>query len=173
MKYVKIILLLILFLNNLGANASDNLHKIKNLLEGRYELVYWKQDNIKFNYPIVAGTLIVKDNNISFTLDNNIKENKTTKIIAWGNYTLTSKKYNYSFFDFKKVTAKEKDIKISRDLPWRGFREYTIEFKKGNLLLTSMTGKQTWQLDENSLIYKDKEWGEEKKQILRYWKRVK
>ena len=25
-----------------------------------------------------------------------------------------------------------------------------------------MTGKQTWQLDEKSLIYKDKEWGEEK-----------
>ena len=61
MKYVKIILLLILFLNNLSANAADNFHKIKSLLEGRYELVYWKQDNIKFNYPIVAGTLIVKD----------------------------------------------------------------------------------------------------------------
>ena len=102
MKYVKIILLLILFLNNLGANASDNLHKIKSLLEGRYELVYWKQDDIKFNYPIVAGTLIVKDNNISFTLDNNIKENKTTKIIAWGNYTLSSKSIIIVFLTLKK-----------------------------------------------------------------------
>ena len=47
MKYLKIYLLsFFLLLNYLKANSSDNINDIKSLLEGRYELVYWKQDNL-------------------------------------------------------------------------------------------------------------------------------
>ena len=35
--------------------------------------------------------------------------------------------------------------------------------KDDKLLLTSSTGKQTWELTKKSLIYRDKEWGEDKK----------
>ena len=76
MKYFKIYLLsFFLVFNYLKANSSDNINHIKSLLEGRYELVYWKQDNLKFNYPQIAGTLVVQDNKISFFLDSNMKEN--------------------------------------------------------------------------------------------------
>ena len=71
---MKLLLILLSFLSFFKANSSENIDDIKSLLEGRYELAYWKQDNLKFNYPQIAGTLVVKDNKISFTLDSNMKE---------------------------------------------------------------------------------------------------
>ena len=51
-------------------------------------------------------------------------------------------------------------------------REYSVLLKDSKLVLTSSTGKQTWELDKESLVYTDKEWGEDKKEVIRYWKRV-
>ena len=173
MKYFKIYLLsLFLLLNYLKANSSDNINDIKSLLEGRYELVYWKQDNLKLNYPQIAGTLVVKDNKISFTLDSNMKENESLKIIGWGNYNLSVNEYNYGYFDFKKMTDNGTDMKVNKTLPWQGMRKYSVLLKNNKLLLTSSTGKQTWELDKKSLIYTDKEWGTDKKEVIRYWKRI-
>ena len=173
MKYLKIYLLsFLLLLNYLKANSSDNINDIKSLFEGRYELVYWKQDNLKFNYPQIAGTLVVKDNKISFTLDSNMKENETLKIIGWGNYNLSVNEYNYGYFDFKKMTDNGTDMKVNNTLPWQGMRKYSVLLKNDKLLLTSSTGKQTWELDKKSLIYTDKEWGTDKKEVIRYWKRI-
>ena len=160
------------FLSLFKVNASENINDIKVLLEGRYELVYWKQDNIKFDYPKVAGTLVVKDNKISFTLDSNMKKSETVKIIGWGNYNLSINEYNYGYFDFKKMTDNGTDIKVNENLPWKGMRKYSVSLKKNKLVLTSSTGKQSWELDKKSLIYTDKEWGTDKKEVLRYWKRI-
>ena len=173
MKYLKVYLLgFFLLLNYLKANSSDNINDIKSLLEGRYELIFWEQDNLKFNYPKVAGTLVVKNNRISFTLDNNMKESETVKIIAWGNYNLSVTEYNYGYFDFKKMTDNGIDMKVNENLPWQGMRKYSVLLKNDKLVLTSSTGKQTWKLDKNSLIYTDKEWGTDKKEVIRYWKRI-
>ena len=173
MKYLKVYLLsFILLLNYLKANSSDNINDIKSLLEGRYELVFWEQDNLKFNYPKVAGTLVLKNNKISFTLDSNMKENETVKIIGWGNYSLSVNEYNYGYFDFKKMTDNGIDMKVNENLPWQGMRKYSVLFKNDKLVLTSSTGKQTWKLDKKSLIYSDKEWGTDKKEVKRYWKRI-
>tara|TARA_B100001093_G_scaffold375199_1_gene360248 strand:+ start:387 stop:911 length:525 start_codon:yes stop_codon:yes gene_type:complete len=173
MKYLKMYLLsFFLLLNYSKANSSDNINDIKILFEGRYELVYWKQDNLKFNYPQIAGTLVVKDNKISFTLDSNMKENETLKIIGWGNYNLSVNEYNYGYFDFKKMTDNGADMKVNKTLPWQGMRKYSVLLKNDKLLFTSSTGKQTWELDKKSLIYTDKEWGTDKKEVIRYWKRI-
>ena len=173
MKHLKIYLLsFFLLLNYIKANSSDNITDIKSLLEGRYELIFWEQDNLKFNYPKVAGTLVVKNNRISFTLDNNMKESETVKIIAWGNYNLSVTEYNYGYFDFKKMTDNGIDMKVNENLPWQGMRKYSVLLKNDKLVLTSSTGKQTWKLDKNSLIYTDKEWGTDKKEVIRYWKRI-
>ena len=173
MKYLKIyILVSFLFLNCFKVNSSENINDIKSLLEGRYELVYWKQNNIKFNYPKIAGTLVVNNGKISFTLDSNIRDNETIKIIGWGSYNLSSKEYNYGYFDFKKMTDNGRDIKVNKSLPWKGMRKYSVSLKNGKLVLTSETGKQSWNLDKESLLYTDKEWGEGKKEVIRYWKRI-
>lgn len=170
MKYLYIICFS--FFSFFKANSSESINDIKTLLEGRYELVYWKQDNLKFNYPEVAGTLVVKNNQISFTLDNNMKEDETTKIIGWGNYNLSIYEYNYGYFDFKKMTDTGIDIKVNKDLPWKGMRKYSVLLKDDKLVLTSSTGKQIWKLDKKSLTYTDKEWGADKKRVIRYWKRI-
>ena len=167
-----LLVILFFFLSFFKVLSSENIVDIKNLLEGRYELVFWEQDNLKFEYPKVAGTLIVSYNKISFTLDSNMTEGKTIKIIGWGHYTLSAKKYNYGYFDFKKMTDNGRDIQINKNLPWKGMREYSVSLKGDKLLLTSKTGKQTWKLDKDSLIYTDKEWGEDKKKVIRYWKRI-
>ncbi len=162
----------IIFLNCFNLTASENITDIKSMLEGRYELVYWKQDNLKFNYPEIAGTLVVKNNKISFTLDSNIIKNETVKIIGWGNYSISINEYKYGYFDFKKMTDNGIDKKVNSKLPWQGMRKYSVLLKDDKLLLTSTTGKQTWELTKKSLIYTDKEWGEDKKNIIRYWKRI-
>ena len=167
-----LLIILFSFFSFFKANSSENIDDIKNLLEGRYELVYWKQDNLKFNYPQIAGTLVVKDNKISFTLDSNMKENESLKIIGWGNYNLSVNEYNYGYFDFKKMTDNGTDMKVNKTLPWQGMRKYSVLLKNNKLLLTSSTGKQTWELDKKSLIYTDKEWGTDKKEVIRYWKRI-
>ncbi len=160
------------FLSFFKANSSENINDIKSLLEGRYELVFWEQDNLKFNYPQIAGTLVVKNNKISFTLDSNMKESETVKIIGWGNYKLSVHEYNYGYFDYKKMTDNGIDMKVHENLPWQGMRKYSVLLKNDKLVLTSSTGKQTWELDRKSLIYIDKEWGADKKEIIRYWKRI-
>ena len=167
-----LLIILFSFLSFFKVNSSENIDDIKSLLEGRYELAYWKQDNLKFNYPQIAGTLVVKDNKISFTLDSNMKENESIKIIGWGNYNLSVNEYNYGYFDFKKMTDNGTDMKVNENLPWQGMRKYSVLLKNNKLLLTSSTGKQTWELDKKSLIYTDEEWGTEKKKIIRYWKRI-
>ena len=167
-----LLIILFSFLSFFKLNTSENIDDIKSLLEGRYELVYWKQDNLKFNYPQIAGTLVVKDNKISFTLDSNMKENETLKIIGWGNYNLSVNEYNYGYFDFKKMIDNGADMKVNKTLPWQGMRKYSVLLKNDKLLFTSSTGKQTWELDKKSLIYTDKEWGTDKKEVIRYWKRI-
>ena len=72
MKYFKIYLfVLFLFLYYLKVNSSENIVDIKNLLEGRYELVYWTENKIQYDYPEVAGVLVINNNNalIHFTND--------------------------------------------------------------------------------------------------------
>ena len=51
-------------------------------------------------------------------------------------------------------------------------REYSVSLKGNKLVLTSITGKQSWELDKKSLVYRDTEWGEDKKEVTRYWKRI-
>ena len=167
-----LLIILFSFLSFFKLNTSENIDDIKSLLEGRYELVYWKQDNLKFIYPQIAGTLVVKDNKISFTLDNNMKENETVKIIGWGIYTLSVNEYNYGYFDFKKMIDNGVEMNVNKTIPWQGMRKYSVSLKNDKLLLTSSTGKQTWELDKKSLIYTDEEWGTDKTEIIRYWKRI-
>ena len=64
------------------------------------------------------------------------------------------------------------DMKVNENLPWQGMRKYCVLLKNNKLVLTSSTGKQTWELDKKSLIYTDKEWGTDKKEVIRYWKRI-
>ena len=51
-------------------------------------------------------------------------------------------------------------------------REYSVSFNDNKLVLTSITGKQSWNISKNSIVYKDKEWGKDKNEVKRYWKIV-
>jgi len=67
----------------------------------------------------------------------------------------------------------ENNIKtVKKKSPWKGMREYSVFLKDDKLVLPSVTGKQSWTLDKKSLVYRDKEWGEEKDEVIRYWKRI-
>ena len=70
------------------------------------------------------------------------------------------------------MTDNGTDMKVNKTLPWQGMRKYSVLLKNNKLLLTSSTGKQTWELDKKSLIYTDEEWGTDKKEVIRYWKRI-
>ena len=61
---------------------------------------------------------------------------------------------------------------VKKKSPWEGMREYSVSFKDNKLVLTSITGKQSWNINKNSIVYMDREWGEDKDEIVRYWRRV-
>ena len=70
------------------------------------------------------------------------------------------------------MTYNELGTRINKNPPWKGFRKYNILLADNKLVLTASTGKQSWTLDKDTLVYKDKEWGEDKDEIIRYWKRI-
>ena len=173
MKYLKVYLLsFFLLLNYLKANSSDNINDIKSLLEGRYELVYWTENKIQYDYPEVAGVLVINNNNALITMDKNMNSNKSVELIGWGKYKINSRSFYIGWHDWK-VLLIENNIKtVKKKSPWKGMREYSVSLKDNKLVLTSVTGKQSWELDKKSLVYRDKEWGEEKDEVIRYWKRI-
>ncbi len=173
MKYAKkYLLVLFLFLNCLKGNTSENIIDIKNLLEGRYELVYWTENNIQYDYPEVAGVLVINNNNALITLDKNMNSNHSVELIGWGRYKINSKSFYIGWHDWKLLMIENNIKKVKKNSPWKGMREYSVFLKGDKLVLTSITGKQSWELDKKSLVYRDKEWGEEKDEVIRYWKRI-
>ena len=173
MKYLKVYLLsFFLLLNYLKANSSDNINDIKSLLEGRYELVYWTENKIQYDYPEVAGVLVINNNNALMTMDKNMNSNKSVELIGWGKYKINSRSFHIGWHDWKLLLIKNNIKTVKKKSPWKGMREYSVSLKDNKLVLTSVTGKQSWELDEKSLVYRDKEWGEEKDEVIRYWKRI-
>ena len=173
MKYVKkYLLVLFLFINFFKVNASDNISDIKNLLEGSYELVYWIENNIQYDYPEVAGVLVINNNNALITMDKNINSNKSIELIGWGSYKINSKSFYIGWHDWKLLLIENNIKTVKKKSPWKGMREYNVSLKANKLVLTSITGKQSWELNKNSLVYRDKEWGEDKDEVIRYWKRI-
>ena len=173
MKYLKVYLLsFFLLLNYLKANSSDNINDIKSLLEGRYELVYWTENKIQYDYPEVAGVLVISNNNALITMDKNMNSNKSVELIGWGKYKINSRSFHIGWHDWKLLLIKNNIKTVKKKSPWKGMREYSVSLKDNKLVLTSVTGKQSWELDEKSLVYRDKEWGEEKDEVIRYWKRI-
>ena len=173
MKYLKVYLLsFFLLLNYLKANSSDNINDIKSLLEGRYELVYWTENKIKYDYPEVAGVLVISNNNALITMDKNVNSNKSVELIGWGRYKINSRSFHIGWHDWKLLLIENNIKTVKKKSPWKGMREYSVSLKDNKLVLTSVTGKQSWELDKKSLVYRDKEWGEEKDEVIRYWKRI-
>ena len=173
MKYLKVYLLsFFLLLNYLKANSSDNINDIKSLLEGRYELVYWTENKIQYDYPEVAGVLVINNNNALITMDKNMNLNKSIELIGWGRYKINSRSFHIGWHDWKLLLIENNIKTVKKKSPWKGMREYSVSLKNNKLVLTSVTGKQSWELDKKSIVYRDKEWGEEKDEVIRYWKRI-
>ena len=173
MKYLKIYLLIFFLLLNFSkANSSDNINDIKSLLEGRYELVYWTENKIQYDYPEVAGVLVINNNNALITMDKNMNSNKSVELIGWGRYKINSRSFHIGWHNWKLLLIENNIKKVKKKSPWKGMREYSLSLKDNKLVLTSLTGKQSWELDKKSLVYRDKEWGEEKDEVIRYWKRI-
>ena len=173
MKYLKVYLLsLFLLLNYLKVNSSDNINNIKSLLEGRYELVYWTENKIQYDYPEVAGVLVINNNKALITMDKNMDLNKSIELIGWGKYKINSRSFHIGWHDWKLLLIENNIKTVKKKSPWKGMREYSVSLKDNILVFTSVTGKQSWELDEKSLVYRDKEWGEEKDEVIRYWKRI-
>ena len=111
MKYLRIYLLIFFsLLNYLKANSSDNINNIKSLLEGRYELVYWTENKIQYDYPEVAGVLVINNNNALITMDKNMNSNKSVELIGWGKYKINSRSFYIGWHDWK-VLLIENNIK--------------------------------------------------------------
>ena len=168
-KFFKIYLLVsIIFLGCVKANSSEDINDIKNLLEGRYELVYWTENNIQYYYPEVAGTFILNNNYATITMDKNMDTNKSVELIGWGKYEITSKSFNIEWHDWKLLLIENNIKTVKKKSPWEGMREYSVYLEDNKLVFSFITGKQSWNINKNSIVYRDKEWSEDKDEVVRY-----
>ena len=117
-KFFKIYSLVsIIFLGCVKANSSEGINDIKNLLEGRYELVYRKENNAQYYYPEVAGIFILNNNNALITMDKNMDTNKSVELIGLGKYKINSESFYIGWHDWKLLLI-EKNIKtVKKKIP--------------------------------------------------------
>ena len=173
LKFFKIYLSVsIILLGCVKVNSSEGINDVKNLLEGRYELIYWTENNIQYYYPEVAGILILNNNNALITLDKNMDTNKSAELIGWGKYEINSESFHIGWHDWKLLLIENNIKTVKKKSPWEGMRDYSVFFKDNKLVLTSITGKQSWNINKNSIVYMDREWGENQDEVVRYWRRV-
>ena len=105
-------------------------------------------------------------------MDKNMNSNKSVELIGWGRYKINSKAFHIGWHDWKLLLIENNIKTVKKKSPWKGMREYSVSLKGNKLVLTSITGKQSWELNKNSLVYRDKEWGEDKIFVERKWKRL-
>ena len=98
--------------------------------------------------------------------------NKSVELIGWGKYKINSESFHIGWHDWKLLLIENNIKTVKKKSPWEGMREYSVSFKDNKLVLTSITGKQSWNINKNSIVYMDREWGEDKDEIVRYWRRV-
>ena len=88
------ILILILLFTFFKANSSENIEDIKNFSEGRYEFVYWIENNIQYYYLEVAEIPVFYNDSALIALNKNVNANKSVELIGWGKYKINSKSFH-------------------------------------------------------------------------------
>ena len=120
----------------------------------------------------VVVVLMLNDFNGLIILYKNIMKNESVEVIGWGKYEINNNSFQIGWHDWKLLLIKNNDKAVKKDSPWQGMRKYKVLLKDQKLVLTSVSGLQSWELDRKSLVYTDKEWGEDKDEVIRYWKRI-
>ena len=115
--FFKIYLLVsIISLGCVKANSSEGKNDIRNLLEGRYELIYWTENNIQYYYPEVAGIFILNNNNALITLDKNMDTNKSVELIGQEKYKINSESFHIGWHDWKLLLIENNIKTVKKDL---------------------------------------------------------
>ena len=98
--------------------------------------------------------------------------NKSVELMWCGKYKINSESFHIGWYNWKLLLIENNIKTVKKKSPWKGINEYSVSLKKNKLVLTSIIGKQSWNINKNSIVYRDKELGEDKDEVLRYWKRV-
>ena len=130
-----LLVILFFFLSFFKVLSSENIVDIKNLLEGRYELVYWTENKIQYDYPEVAGVLVINNNNALITMDKNMNSNKSVELIGWGRYDINSYSFHIGWHDWKLLLIENNIKSVKKKSPWKGMREYSVSIKGDKLLV--------------------------------------
>ena len=57
-------------------------------------------------------------------------------------------------------------------LGWEDMRAFAVRWKGDSIEMTSQSGKQTWVISPNGMLYTDRAWGPQKVFAQRRWKRI-
>ena len=64
------------------------------------------------------------------------------------------------------------DNNVKKKDSCEGMRWYSVFFKDNKLVLNSITGKQSCNINKNSIVFMYREWGKKQDEVVRYWRRV-
>ena len=147
------------------SNAAS-IAELKAAIEGVYILDEWNIDGQIFRPPAVEGRFVILNGNIMTVLIDITQEYKKTYSTLYGIYSLTSDSFAYKYETRVTFTQTPDNISLSRSIPWKGMREFTVK-QEGDSVHLQFGEKAAFEFNPDGEIYS------EGGKVLRVWRRAK
>ena len=146
--------------------------KILTLINGMYELVSWYDGKTLHKDPDISGRWVFMDGNIMKIYHNRTNPKNHESSIGWGNGIVSDGKFKYAYHESLRVKGAKNNLTRSHGPLWDGMRVFKVQLKEGGMVMRSESGKQTWEVTKEGMVYTDTAWGEDKVFVQRKWKRI-
>ena len=137
-----------------------------------WELVSWYDGKKLYKNPEVAGRWSFMKGEIMCIIHNRTDPKNHTSMIAWGKGSVSNGEFKYAYTEFLNLEGSEKNTVRDHSLPWGGMRKFKVEIKGDGVIMKTQSGKQTWEITKENMIYTDTESGKDKIFAQRKWKRI-
>ena len=81
-------------------------------------------------------------------------------------------RFLYRYPEHITIKGSTQSPSIGLESPWEDMRSFAVKWKGDSIEMTSQSGKQTWVISPNGMLYTDRAWGPEKVFAQRRWKRI-
>jgi len=137
----------------------------KELIEGSWRLDLWLAEGRQWNAPDAHGRFILRDGTVIF-MAQRPSPRGTYSRYAYGRYELTETNWSYGYLHDTIIRESEAGTEISHDLPWTGFRSFTIDHGSSSLQLDSQKGNYRLIFEASRFSYFEAE------RLVRAWTRL-
>ena len=155
-----------------GERPNEDDQKILALINGMYEVVSWDDGSKIHLPPAVSGRWVFLDGQVMSIIHNRTDPQAHQAAIGWGEGTVKESRFLYRYPEHVTIKGSTQRPSIGLKSPWEDMRSFSVKWKGDSIEMTSQSGKQTWVISPNGMLYTDKAWGPQKVFAQRRWKRI-